>query len=136
MRDTLISIQKKSKKEFSKQALEGELETHAGEKHSLKEILSKYSDKLIYVDFWATWCGPCLMEMPDSKKLTQEFKNDSIQFIYLSIDKDKSKWLKKLATLPSGSNVHHYRLADGERFIREMEISGIPRYILIGKDAG
>jgi len=134
MRDTLISIQKKSKKEFSKQALEAELETHAGEKHSLKEILSKYSDKLIYVDFWATWCGPCLMEMPDSRKLTEEFKHYKVEFVYLSIDKDRSKWLKKIPTLPGGSNVHHYRLVDDETFFKEMGIPSVPRYILIGKD--
>ena len=134
MRDTLLSIQRKSKRQFSKYALEAELETSVGEKHKLREILSKYSGKLIYLDFWATWCAPCLMEMPDSKKLTEEFKNDSIEFVYLSIDKDKNKWLKKVATLPAGNKVHHYRLAEGENFIKEMEIPAVPRYILTGAD--
>lgn len=133
MRDTLLSLQKKPKREFSNDALESELETPSGEKYSLREIMIKHSRKMAYLDFWATWCGPCLMEMPDSKKLTQEFKNDSIVFVYLSIDEDRNKWLKKINTLPTGSNVFHYRLAEGKDFTKEMQIPGIPRYMLIGK---
>jgi len=134
MRDTLISIQKKSKKEFSKLSLGAELEAIDGSKQTLSNILTKHPNKLIYLDFWATWCAPCLMEMPDSRKLTEEFKHYKVEFVYLSIDKDRSKWLKKIPTLPGGSNVHHYRLVDDETFFKEMGIPSVPRYILIGKD--
>lgn len=134
MRDSLISIQMKSISEFSMKSLKAELETPHGDKLSLKEMFSKFDSKLIYIDFWATWCGPCLIEMPDSKKLTQEFKIDPIEFVYISIDDDKDKWLRKIVSLPYGSKLSHYRLVDGENFIKEMGIPSIPRYILIGKD--
>lgn len=134
LRDILMSIQSEAKKEFSGQALQAALEATTGKKMTLQEMMSMYPNKLIYLDFWATWCKPCLMEMPDSEKLTQEFKNDSIEFVYLSIDTDKQKWLKKTATLPSGNNAHHYRISDGPGFVKEMEMQGVPQYILIGKN--
>ena len=134
MRDTLVSIQKKSKKAFSQQALETQLEGQSGKGTVLKEMLSTHSNKLIYMDFWATWCGPCLMEMPHSEKLAEEFKSDSVEFAYISIDKDKNKWRKKIASLPNGKKAHHYYLGEGTNFAKEMEIQSVPRYILIGKN--
>lgn len=134
MRDALISLQKKTQKGFSQLALGTELQTPSGENYSLKQVLTKYPQKLIYIDFWATWCGPCLMEMPDSEKLTQQYRNDNIEFIYLSIDQDKQKWLRKIASLPNGGNAHHYRMSDAKIFMKEMGIEAVPRYILIGKD--
>lgn len=131
MRDTLLSIERKSKKEFSQQILKTELETPSGAKITLNEMISENSRKLIYLDFWATWCGPCLMEMPHSQKLAEEFRDDSIEFVYISIDKDKNKWKKKITSLPNGRNKHHYYLGEGTGFAKDMEIQSVPRYILL-----
>ena len=55
--------------------------------------LTNLKGKLIYIDTWATWCGPCMEEMPAYEKLKEAFKNDNrIQFISLSIDDDKPLW--------------------------------------------
>ncbi len=134
IRDTLISIQTKTKNVFSQQALKTEMETPNGEKITLSDLSSGNPQKSLYLDFWATWCGPCLMEMPDSEKLTQEFKNDSVEFIYISVDKDKQKWQKKITTLPHGKNTHHYNIGVDSNLAKEMEIPPIPRYILIAKN--
>ena len=136
LRDTLISIQDKLDNRLSDRSLQTELESATGEKISLGELLMNYPQNLIYLDFWATWCGPCLLEMPASEKLQQEFNNGSIEFVYLSIDSDKQRWLKKTATLPQGKNAHHYRVKDGLRFMNEMGGSSVPRYMLIGKNGG
>lgn len=130
MRNALLQAYNKSKKTYSKEALETQLESSSGEKLSFTELLSKNRNRLIYLDFWATWCGPCIMEMPNSKKLSEEFRNDSIEFIYISIDKDKNKWRRKIPSIPTGKNSHHYHLGDGTVLAKEMEISSIPRYIL------
>ena len=133
LKNILLSIQKMSKTKFSEQALETELETPFGEKHSLRQVLSMNSGKSIYIDFWATWCAPCLMEMPKSKELVQEFKNDSTVFLYMSIDIDKKKWIEKINNLPGDKNVNHYYLGEGTNFAKEMGILSIPRYFLVGK---
>ncbi len=60
--------------------------------------LTDLKGKLIYIDIWATWCGPCMEEMPAYEKLKEAFKNDNrIQFISLSIDDDKPLWKTSVA---------------------------------------
>ena len=52
-----------------------------------------YKGKYIYVDVWATWCGPCKKELPHLEALQEAYKdNDKILFTSVSIDKDKSAW--------------------------------------------
>lgn len=134
LRNVLVSLHNKSKINFSHSALQTELFRPSGEKIMLKEIFANDTNKLTYIDFWATWCAPCLMEMPNSKKLAEEFKNDSIMFVYISIDRDREKWLKRISTLPQGKNIGHYYLGDDTNFSKEMEIISVPRYFLIGRN--
>jgi len=47
--------------------------------------------KVVVVDFWATWCGPCVQEMPKMKKLYAEFKDKGVEFIGVSLDQPKEK---------------------------------------------
>ena len=59
-----------------------------------KEVeLTELKGKVIYLDFWATWCSPCLMQMKNSKSWKAKFKNKDVVFLYLSLD--KNKWMEK-----------------------------------------
>jgi thiol-disulfide isomerase/thioredoxin len=135
LRNRLIQIQSKVIREFSANSLSEELTDSNGTKIRLGEFLIKNYGKMIYLDFWATWCGPCLIEMPYSNKLVTEFKNSNIVFAYISIDKDYNSWSKKLATLPKGENVYHFILSDSSKLKTEINVPPIPKYILIGKNS-
>ena len=50
-----------------------------------KKILKNYPDKIIIIDFWAVWCGPCMFFAPIFKKLQQEFQKDFI-FVKVNVD--------------------------------------------------
>jgi thiol-disulfide isomerase/thioredoxin len=99
--------------------------------------LSDFKGKVVYIDVWATWCGPCRKEFPSLKKLESEYHgNKDMIFIGVSVDRaaDKQKWkdfLKK-------ENLPGVQLFAGdtanESLMKPYKINGIPRFILVGKD--
>ncbi|EDP72800.1 thioredoxin family protein [Flavobacteriales bacterium ALC-1] len=56
--------------------------------------LEKFKGKYIFINFWATWCKPCIEDMPNFEKLIKKHKTDNIEFVYLSVDKSKENWKK------------------------------------------
>ena len=89
--------------------------------------LSDLYGKVLYLDIWATWCGPCCEEIPYMEKLAQHFKGDNrIVPISISVDRKKKDWSAKLkADKPEWSQ---YLCPD---FTDLYGIAGIPCFILI-----
>tara|TARA_R110001599_G_scaffold161642_5_gene350354 strand:- start:68482 stop:70074 length:1593 start_codon:yes stop_codon:yes gene_type:complete len=120
-----------------------QLVDNSGKTGTLNEFISANKGKVIYVDYWASWCAPCIAEMPSSKKFQNELNNENIVYLYLSTDRTEEPWqkaLKKLA-LEDGTN---YRImnADNSLQMDDLEIQFIPRYMiydtngrLVNKDA-
>jgi len=107
-------------------------ENHAGGKTSLDDLKGKY----VYVDVWATWCGPCKAEIPSLKRVEKQYHGKNIEFVSISIDKtsDHDKW-KAMVTEKELGGIQLF--ADNEwnsTFIKEYQITGIPRFILIDTD--
>ena len=100
-------------------------ETNTGKK------LSSLKGKLIYVDLWATWCGPCLAEMPAYEKLKESYKdNPNIRFVSLSIDDDKEAWKQNLQKRNAGG----IQWVINRTKLQAYNIIGVPRSILVDKD--
>jgi thiol-disulfide isomerase/thioredoxin len=102
--------------------------------------LSDLKGKIIYIDVWATWCGPCVAEFKYSIKLSEKFAgNNDIVFLYVSKDGKEIAWKKFLQKHPKLKGVHGIQPVKNEPFdqddiMRLYKINGIPRYIIIGKD--
>ncbi len=94
---------------------------------SLADLKGKY----VYLDIWATWCGPCKMEMPYLKQLEEDFHGKNIHFVSISIDKPNKHqaWKDMIADRELGG----IQLFAGEdqSFAMEYNITGIPRFILV-----
>ena len=105
-----------------------------GTKQSLNNILQENVGKLIYLDFWASWCSPCRSEMPSSAILENMFKAKEVIFIYLSIDTNTSYWIKASQEEDLHKN-NSYLILNAKKspIINQYKIQSIPRYILIGK---
>lgn len=105
-------------------------------KNSLKEILAKNKGKLIFIDFWASWCAPCRKAIPDSKKMIQYYVDKKIVFIYISIDKNAKNWRKALQEENLGSFKNSYLSLNYPKaiFFKELELKSIPRYLLFDKN--
>jgi thiol-disulfide isomerase/thioredoxin len=54
--------------------------------NGFEKFLQKKDDKVYVVNFWATWCAPCIKEMPYFEKLSQEYKNDNVEVLFVSLD--------------------------------------------------
>ncbi|NMN38121.1 TlpA family protein disulfide reductase [Pedobacter sp. SG918] len=95
--------------------------------------LSDFKDKYVFVDIWATWCKPCVDEIPYLQKLEEDLKGKNIEFISISVDagKDKAKWLnmikdKKLSGVQLFSS-------GGQDILDYYKIAGIPRFMIFDK---
>ena len=99
-----------------------------GKVHTLADFRGKY----VYIDMWATWCGPCKREMPYLKALEEEFKDAEIVFVGLSVDKDKAAW-EDMVRQGELTGVQLY-LGTGSRFQEGYRVEAIPRFILLDKD--
>ncbi len=104
-------------------------ENYKGGKTSLDDLKGKY----VYIDVWATWCGPCKYEVPYLIELDKKYKGRNITFLSISIDKakDHDKWKKMIEEKGMGG-VQLFADNDWKsKFVRDYLINGIPHFILI-----
>ncbi|MDR6734781.1 TlpA disulfide reductase family protein [Sphingobacterium sp. 2149] len=99
-----------------------------GKMHSLSENLGK----VVLLDLWATWCAPCLAEVPALEKLEKEFQGKDVVFISLSLDTDKAKW-QNMVKQKQLSGVQLFSNSE-QRFMQDYEVTEIPRYIVFDKN--
>ena len=93
-----------------------------------KFSLASFKGKLVYVDVWATWCGPCKAEIPSLQKLETDYHGKDITFMSVSVDTDKEAWEKMVADKELGG-VQLW--ADGwSKITKDYAIFGIPRFML------
>ena len=127
--DRVISI-KKNKSGMP--AIDFSFKDRDGNSHRL----SDYFGKVLYIDCWASWCGPCRKEIPHIEKHYKEYYkgNDKIAFISISIDEDRDAWLRLiekdkpewLQFIASGE--------ESEALSKAYGIMGIPRFLLFNAD--
>ena len=104
--------------------------------------LTDFKGKYVYVDIWATWCGPCLQEIPSLKEIEKDYHGKNIEFVSISVDngrgyKDNSTiaakegWKKMISEKELGG-IQLYADKDfNSDFVTGYRIQGIPRFILI-----
>jgi len=107
-------------------------------------ILSSFKDKsYVLLDFWASWCGPCLKGMPHVKRLFEQYHSKGFEVICISVDRNKAEWLEAIGKHQLGLFKHVSFTNDFEKmlngYVNENDISekypydGVPKYILIDK---
>jgi thiol-disulfide isomerase/thioredoxin len=93
--------------------------------------LSDYRGKVVYIDAWATWCGPCKREIPNLKTLEEEFHDKNITFISVSTDRDVEAWKSFIARESMSGLQLHQNEAPGKSISELYIVNSIPRFILI-----
>ena len=101
-----------------------------GKEYALADFKGKY----VYIDVWATWCGPCKAEIPELARLVKDYKNKDIVFVSVSIDDNKGAWKKMLEKENFDWIQIHASKAWKSKIVSENGIRGIPRFMMVDKE--
>lgn len=100
----------------------------------IKSLIKLNPGKVLYIDIWATWCAPCKIELPYSKKLQERFKDKNLAFIYLCINSDEEE-CKKIINSENLSGIHFFLdKVNSENLLKEVRSNRIPTYLLVKKN--
>ena len=96
-----------------------------------KVDFAKYRGKYVFIDLWASWCIPCIKEIPHLKQLEKELQNKDVVFLSISIDTNVAAWKKKVAALDLEGEL----LINKDNKLGEvLNVSGIPFFLIYDKE--
>jgi len=101
-----------------------------GKEHSL----SDYRGKVVLIDFWAGWCGPCRKENPNLVRLYAEYKDKGFEIFGVSLDRTRESWVNAIKadglTWPQVSDLKYWQ----SELSKEYKVSSIPHTVLIDQE--
>ena len=103
-----------------------------GNMHKISEYVA--ANKVTFIDFWASWCGPCRAEMPAVKAAYDEYKAKGFGIVGVSLDNNKEAWVKAIADL----GIEWPQLSDlkgwGCEGAKLYGVNSIPATVLVAQD--
>lgn len=110
-----------------------EMNTPEGEALKISDFVSK--NKITVLDFWASWCGPCMAEVPEMKRIYQKYHAQGVEFVGVSLDTDEKAWKKAIAdkelSWPQGSELKEWQQNKGARLYN---VDGIPYTVILSQE--
>ncbi len=101
-----------------------------GKEYALEEL----KGKLVYIDFWATWCGPCRHELPFLEEVEKAYQGKKVTFISMSVDDDMVAWDKMVKEKKMEGLQLHADGAWSSTVVKDYQIKGIPTFVLIDEN--
>lgn len=93
--------------------------------------IASFKGKYLYIDLWASWCGPCCKEVPHLQAIEKEFQDSNVVFLSISTDTDKEAWKNKMVEL----NMHGNQLHDRNNTLcNALNVKGIPFFLIYDKE--
>ncbi len=128
------NIKKLIGKSFPDNILESKVFDINNNELNFGKMIDSLKGNIVYIDFWASWCRPCIDEMQYSKKMQKYFTGEKLLFLYISTDTENEKWQKGLKKINIAG--YHFRLKNESKpAIRKLfKIKGIPYCVIIDSD--
>ena len=109
------------------------LQTASGEAPEWTDFLASQRGNVVYVDFWASWCRPCIASFPDAAQLRASYQGRPVVFVYLSVDESLSAWRTAAARYELGQHSFWIQNVASSLFLKNLDLESIPRYLLYDK---
>ena len=104
--------------------------------NSIDSIVSirEYQDKVLYINLWASWCDPCIKNLPELNKMIESYRgNDDLAFLNVCIMSEKERWLSSIDRY-SMKGINLFDEEKGSEKLRStFNAYGVPTYVLVDK---
>jgi|GEM_PF-923798 len=94
----------------------------------------KYKGKVVYIDIWATWCGPCRAEFPHMIDLQEQYKDEPVVFVSLCLASDRSDWKEAVKSQNIPGERYFFSKSQTKRLRNNLDFKGYPTYMLIDRN--
>lgn len=95
--------------------------------------LARLKGEVLVVNLWATWCAPCIEELPSLAKLADQVKGQGVRVVAISVDRADRAVVRKFLDANGAQNLEAYQ-DDGMALARELGVKGLPTTIIVGAD--